>query len=121
MFKGLGNLANLMKQASEIQSKMGTMQEQLGEIKVEGTAGGGMVTVEATGHQKVTAIRIEQSLLDDNDKEMLEDLVLAATNQALDKAKQAAAEQMKGLTGDMDVPGLGDALEKFGLGGGPST
>ena len=97
------------------------MQEKLGEIKVEGTAGGGMVAVEATGHQKITAVRIEQSLLDDNDKEMLEDLVLAAVNQALDKAKQAAAEQMQGLTGDMDVPGLGDALEKFGLGGGAGS
>ncbi|MFK7820534.1 MAG: YbaB/EbfC family nucleoid-associated protein [Planctomycetaceae bacterium] len=118
MFKGLGNLASIMKQAQEISSKMGVMQEQLAEIRAEGTAGGGMVTVEANGHQKLLGVRIEQSLLDDNDKEMLEDLVLAATNQALDKAKQAAAEQMKGLTGDADIPGLDDALEKFGLGGG---
>lgn len=117
MFKGLGNIASLMKQAQEISSKMGAMQEQLGEIKVEGTAGGGMVSVEASGHQKILAVRIEQSLLDDNDKELLEDLVMAAANQALDKAKQAAGEQMKGLTGDADIPGLDEALEKFGLGG----
>ncbi len=119
MFKGLGNLASLMKQAQEISSKMGAVQEQLADIKVEGTAGGGMVTVEANGHQKILSMRIEQSLLDDKDKEMLEDLVLAATNQALEKAKQAAGEQMKGLTGDADIPGLDEALEKFGLGGGP--
>jgi DNA-binding YbaB/EbfC family protein len=119
MFKGLGNLASLMKHAQEISSKMGAVQEQLADIKVEGTAGGGMVTVEANGHQKILSIQIEQSLLDDKDKEMLEDLVLAATNQALEKAKQAAGEQMKGLTGDADIPGLDEALEKFGLGGGP--
>lgn len=118
MLKGLGNLASLMKHAQEIQSRMGAMQEQLGELRVEGTAGGGMVTVEASGHQQILSVRIEQSLLDDNDREMLEDLVLAATNQALEKAKQAAAAQMQGLS---DMPGLGEALEKFGLGGTEGT
>ena len=118
MFKGLGNLASLMKQAQEIQSRMGEMQEQLADVKVEGTAGGGMVTVEANGHQKILSVRIEQSLIDDKDKEMMEDLIMAATNQALEKAKAAAAEGMKGLTGGADIPGLDDALEKFGLGGG---
>jgi DNA-binding YbaB/EbfC family protein len=121
MFKGLGNLASMMKQAQEISSKMGAVQEQLAEVRVEGTAGGGMVTVEANGHQKLLGVRIEQSLLDDNDKEMLEDLVLAAANQALDKAKQSAADQMKSLTGDAEMPGLDEALEKFGLGGGGGT
>lgn len=115
MFKGLGNLASLMKHAQEIQSRMGVMQEHLGEVKVEGTAGGGMVTVEASGHQKVLSVRIEQSLFEENDREMIEDLVLAATNQALEKARQAAAEQMKGIA---DVPGMDAALEQFGLGGG---
>ncbi len=121
MFKGLGNLASLMKQAKEIQSRVGAMQEQLAEVKVEGIAGGGMVKVEANGHQKVLSISIDESLLADNDRELLEDLVLAATNQALDKARQAAAEHMKGLTGDVELPGLDEALGQFGLGGDNSS
>ena len=109
MLKGLGNLATLMKQAQE-------MQDKLAEIQVEGNAGGGMVTVTATGQQKVTGIQIEPSLLQAEEKEMLEDLLVAAMNQAFDKAKEAAANEMGQLTGDLNIPGLNDTLSKFGLG-----
>lgn len=115
MLKGLGNIANLMKQAQEMQGRMGEMKENLAKIQVEGTAGGGMVTAKATGQQKLVSIAIDPSVTDD--KEMLEDLVVAAVNSALEKAKAAAAEQMQSVAGGMEIPGLGDALSKLGLGG----
>jgi len=117
MLKGLGNVAKLMGSMGEIQSRMEAMKESLGDLKVEATAGGGMVTVESTGSQKITRISIEQSLVDGGDAEMIEELVVAATNQALEKAKQAAAEEMSKMAGDLELPGLGDALGKLGLGG----
>ena len=83
MFKGLGQFASLMKNAHEIQGRMKEMQEALRRLKVEGTAGGGMVTIEMNGQQQVLACRIEQSLFDSGDREMVEDLVVAAVNQAL--------------------------------------
>ena len=121
MLKGIGNLAAIFKQAQQFQGKMSEMQENLGQVRVEGQAGGGMVTVEASGHQKILNIRVEESLLESNDREMLEDLLVAAVNQALDKAKEAAAEEMSKMTGDMNLPGLDDALAKFGLNGGPDS
>ncbi len=121
MLKGLGNLASLMKNAQEMQARMSAMQDNLGKIRAEGSAGGGMVTVEVTGQQKVVNCKIEQSLIDDGDREMIEDLVVAATNQALKKVQEAAAEEMAGLTGGMNIPGLGDALSQLGLGGGNSS
>jgi len=117
MFKGLGDIASLMKQAGQIQGRMQEMQESLGRIRVEGSAGGGMVRVESTGQQKIVGVSIEESLLDSSDREMLEDLIVAATNQALDKAREAAAEQMQNVAGNMNIPGLGDALSKLGAGG----
>ncbi len=117
MFKGLGNITSMLKQAQEMQGKMSEMQASLADVRVEGTAGGGMVVVEANGQQKVLGVRIEDSLMADQDKEMLEDLICAATNQAMDKAKEAAAQKMAEITSGMDVPGLGDALSKLGLGG----
>ena len=113
MFKGLGNLAGMLKQAQEMQGRMQEMKEELAGLQVEGSSGGGMVTVKATGKQQVTAISIDDSLL--NDREMLEDLVVSAVNQALDKARDAAAEKMKSVTGGMDLPGLDDVLSKMGL------
>ena len=121
MLKGLGNLASLMKQAHEMKGRMNEIQEKLGKLRVTGTAGGGMVTVEATGHQQVVGCKIEQSLIDDGDVEMLEDLVVAATNQALKKAKQAAEEQMAELAGGLNIPGLTDALPNLGNMGGPDA
>src|SRR5690606_353371 len=93
------------------------MKESLAELKVEGSAGGGMVTVAATGSQRVTRVTIEESLVVAGDREMIEELVTVATNQALEKAKQAAAAQMSKMAGDLAIPGVGNALARFGLGG----
>jgi DNA-binding YbaB/EbfC family protein len=122
MLKGLGQFASLMKNAQQIQGRMQEMQENLRRLKVEGTAGGGMVTVEINGQQQVLACRIEPSLLDAGDREVIEDLIVAATNQALEKIKQAAADEMGKLTGGLDMSGLNDTLSQLGLGNsrGPS-
>jgi nucleoid-associated protein EbfC len=117
MLRGLGNVAKLMGSMGEIQSRMEAMKASLSELKVEGAAGGGMVTVIATGSHRVTRVTIEQSLMEAGDREMIEELVAAATNQALEKAKQAAAEEMSKMAGDLEIPGIGDALARFGLGG----
>ncbi len=113
MFKGLGNIAALMKQAQEMQGRMSEMQESLAQLRVDGSAGGGMITVEANGQQKILAVHIEESLLESHDQEMLEDLLVAATNQALEKARETAAQEMSALTGEINIPGLNEALSKI--------
>ena len=117
MFDQLKNLGSMMQQAQQIQGRMQEAKEKVGELRVEGIAGGEMVKVEATGDMKIVAVHIEQSLLETQDRELLEQLVTAATNQALQKAKDAAAQAMSDVAGGMDIPGLGDALSKFGIGG----
>jgi hypothetical protein len=121
MFKGLSNLAGLMKQAREMQSRAAEMKERLAGLRIEGTAGGGMVTVEVTGDQRVTGCRIEPSLFASGDREMVEDLLLAAVNQALDRSREAAASEMQALAGGLDLPGMNEALSSLGLGGNPLT
>ena len=117
MFDQLKNLGSMMQQAQQIQGRMAEAKEKIGELRVTGDAGGEMVRVEVTGDMKIVAVCIEQSLVETQDREMLEELVAAATNQALQKAKQAAADTMTGIAGDMNMPGLSDALSKLGLGG----
>lgn len=116
MFDQLKNLGNMMQQAQQIQGRMKEAKEKVSELRVEGIAGGEMVRVEATGDMKIVAVHVEQSLLETQDRELLEELVAAATNQALQKAKDAAASAMSEVAGEMNIPGLGDALSKFGLG-----
>jgi DNA-binding YbaB/EbfC family protein len=98
---------------------MKEIQEGLSRLRVHGIAGGGMVTVEANGQQKILSCKIEETLLQTGDQEMLEDLLVSAINQALDKAKETAASEMGKLAGDISIPGLNEALSKFGLGAGP--
>lgn len=114
MFKDLANFASLMKNAQQLQSKMAEMQQKLGSVQVEGTAGGGMVTVTAGGHQQILSCRIDPTLLEQLDREMLEELIVAASNQALEKAKLAAAEKLQELTGGLPIPGIGEMMSKFG-------
>lgn len=121
MFKKIANIASMMKQAQQMQGRMAEMQESLATMKVEASAGGGMVKVEANGQQKILSVTIEPSLMDSNDKEMMEDLMVAAVNQALDKAREKAAEEMAKITGELDVPGLTDALEQMSPGGAPGV
>ena len=115
MFKGLANLAQIMKQAQEAQSRMGELKERLGRLTVEGAAGGGLVKVEMNGQQEVLGCQIDESLLRPEDREMLEDLVVAATNEALRKLKEATAEQFSQIAGGMDLGAMKDMLG--GLGG----
>jgi nucleoid-associated protein EbfC len=122
MFGKLGDIASLlrqapeiMRQAQEMQGRAAEMQERLGKLKVEAAAGGGMVTVTATGQQNILGVTVDPSLLADGDKEMLEDLIVAAVNQALEKARALAAEEMSKLTGDMMIPGMEDVMSKLGI------
>lgn len=101
--KGMGNM---MKQAQQLQSKMLRMQEELAERTVETSAGGGMVAVVANGRQQIISIRIEKEVVDPEDVDMLQDLILAAINDALSKSQEMVAAEMGKLTGGMNIPGL---------------
>ncbi len=118
MLKGLGNLANLgniMKQAQEMGGKMQQLTEELKAKRVVGNAGGGLVEVEANGVGEVLAVRIDPTLMEKQDRELLEDLLPAAFNAAQQKAKQLHAEQMQELTGGLNLPGLNEALGQMGV------
>jgi DNA-binding YbaB/EbfC family protein len=101
-----GNMGNIMKQAQAMQAQMAKIQEQAAAKQVSGTAGGGMVTVTANGAMEVVAVKIDPEVVKAGDAEMLQDLVMAATNDALRKAREMMAEEMKGLTGGLQIPGL---------------
>lgn len=121
MFKGLANLGSLMKQAQEMSSKMQELNAQLKTKRATGSAGGGMVEVEVNGLGEVLKVAIEPSLIEKQDRELIEDLIPAAVNAAVAKAKQIHAEMMQELTGGMDLPGLSEAMDKLGGGDGPAA
>jgi DNA-binding YbaB/EbfC family protein len=104
--KGVPNMGKLMKQAQQLQTKMAKMQEELSEKTVEASAGGGMVVAIANGRQELISIHIEQEVIDPDDAEMLQDLIMAAVNDALNKAKEMMNEEMGNLTKGMNIPGL---------------
>jgi hypothetical protein len=109
MFKGLGNLGNLgniMKQVQEVQERIAKLKEELANRTVEGSAGGGMITVVANGNQEIKSIHIDPASVDIHDLEMLQDLIVAATNQAIEKSREMMAEEMSKLTGGIKIPGL---------------
>lgn len=101
-----GNLGNIMKQAQALQEQMAKIQEQAASKTAEATAGGGMVTVTANGALQVVSVKVDPEVIKSGDVEMLQDLVVAAANEALRKAREMVAEDMKGLTGGMQIPGL---------------
>ena len=101
--KGMGNM---MKQAQKLQSKMLRLQDELAEKTVETTAGGGMIKVVANGRQQVVSISIDKEVVDPEDVEMLQDLVLAAVNDALTKAQEMVSGEMSKLTGGFNLPGM---------------
>lgn len=103
---GKGGLGNMMKQVQQMQAKMAEMQEELAQTEVEGSAGGGMVTVVVNGKFEVVSVSIDPEVVDKDDVEMLQDLVVAAVNQAFQKVQELQAEKMSGLTGGMNIPGL---------------
>jgi DNA-binding YbaB/EbfC family protein len=99
-------MANMMKQAQKLQSQMMKLQEEMAEKTVETAAGGGMVKVVANGRQQIVSISIEKEVVDPDDVEMLQDLVLAAVNDALAKSQEMVTAEMSKLTGGMNIPGL---------------
>ncbi len=94
---------NMMKQ---MQQKIAKIQEELGNETVEASVGGGVVTVTMTGHQKVTAVKISPDAVDPNDLSMLEDLITAAVNEAVEKSHELVTKRMGAITGGMRIPGL---------------
>ena len=98
------NIGNMMKQAQQLQKKMSEAQEKLKSIEVEGVAGGGMVKVIATAKGDVKRVIIDDSLMSKNEKEITEDLIVAALNDAKQKGEIAAQEEMKNLTGGLSLP-----------------
>ena len=101
--KGMGKM---MKQAQQLQAKMMKMQEELAERTVEGTAGGGLIKAVANGKQQLVSISIEEEVVDPEDVEMLQDLVMAAVNDALNRSQEMVSSEMGKLTGGMNIPGL---------------
>jgi DNA-binding YbaB/EbfC family protein len=99
-------MGNLLKQAQEMQARMAKVQEELAHKTVQGSAGGGMVEVTVNGQFNLTAVKIEPSVISADDKGMLEDLVLAAVNDGMRKAREMASEEMAKLTGGLKIPGL---------------
>lgn len=112
MFKELANLGNLMRQAQQMGGRMQEINERLKHQRVEGSAGGGMVTVQANGVGEITRLTIEPSLIEGQEKEMIEDLIPAAVNQALRNAKDLHAEAIRSLTDGIDLPGLDEAIAR---------
>ena len=100
----------MMKQVQKMQADMAAAQDALADATVEGSAGGGMVKVVVTGSGEVQSVRISPDVVDPEDVEMLEDLVLAAVSDGLRRAQELAAEKMGGLTGGLDLGGLGGLL-----------
>ena len=103
MAKGLGNI---MKQAQQMQAKIARVQQELETQEVEATAGGGMVTARANGKQQLLDLKIEKDVVDPEDIEMLQDLVLAAANEAIKKSQEMIQEEMSKVTGGMNIPGM---------------
>lgn len=97
---------NMIKQAQQLQQRLIQAQEALEQETVEASVGGGAVTVTASGKQKVLKITIDPAAVDPQDVPMLEDLVLAAVNEAMDKAQELAGQRLGAITGGMNIPGL---------------
>ena len=101
-----GNMANLMKQAQAMQERMTKIQEQAASKTVQGAAGGGMVTVTVSGAMQVVAVKVDPEVIKSGDADMLQDLIVAATNDALGRARDLMADEMKSVTGGLGMPGL---------------
>lgn len=104
--KNIPNMGNILKQAQQIQAKMAKLQEELGDKTVEASAGGGMVTVVVNGRQEILSIQIDPEVVNPDDLEMLQDLILAAVNDGLNKAKNMVTEEMGKLTKGLGLPNI---------------
>lgn len=100
------NMGKMMKQVQKMQAEMARIQEELAEREVKANAGGGMVEVTANGKQEILDIKIDPEAVDPEDVEMLEDMILAAVNEAMRQAQEMASQEMQKVTGGMNIPGL---------------
>lgn len=107
-------LGNMMKQAQKMQEEMAKIQEEAKVKTVEANAGGGMVTAVANGAGEVLSIKIDREVVNPEDVEMLEDLVVAACNEALKRSQEMVQSEMAKLTGGLQIPGLGDLGNMLG-------
>ena len=103
---GFGNMQKMMKQVQKMQAKMAKVQEELGDITVEGSAGGGVVRVVSNCHQEIQEVKIDPAAVDPDDPSLLEDLVLTAVNTALTNARDRATAELEKVTGGVKIPGL---------------
>jgi len=113
MFEKIANLGSLIKQAQQIGGQMQQLNEKLKDRSVTGSAGGGMVEIEVNGLMEVLGCRVDEQLITQGDRELIEDLVVGAVSQAIAKGKQLHAEAMQELTGGLELPGVQEALAKF--------
>jgi hypothetical protein len=102
----MGNMGKMMQQIQKMQKEIEDLQEELAEQTVEATVGGGVVTVVANGKQEIVDISIAEEVVDPDDVEMLQDLIVAATNEAMRKAQDMVSEEMAKITGGLNIPGL---------------
>jgi DNA-binding YbaB/EbfC family protein len=107
-------LGDLMRQAQKLQEEMMKSQEEAKKKTVEASAGGGMVTVVASGAGELISIKIEKDVVNPDDVEMLQDLILAASNEAIRRAQEMVSEEMSKLTGGLNIPGMGNIGNMFG-------
>jgi len=99
-------LGDIMKQAQALQERMAKLQEEAAKKTVEASSGGGMVTVKVSGKQQLLSVAIDPEIVKSGDVEMLQELVVAAVNEGLRKSQEMIAEEMKGMTGGLNIPGL---------------
>jgi hypothetical protein len=99
---------DIMKQAQKMQEELGKIQEESKKKTVEASAGGGMVVVTVNGAMEIVSIKIEREVVNPDDVEMLQDLIMAAVNEALRRAQQMVSEDMSKITGAINIPGLGN-------------
>ncbi len=114
MFKSLGNIASMMKQAQQMGGKLEEVNQKLEAARVTGESGAGLVSVEMNGLGEVIKVSIDPTLLEKQDAELMEDLVRAAVNAAKEKTKEVHARLTQEMTAGMNIPGLEQALEQFG-------
>ena len=105
-FGGGANMQQLMRQAQKLQEQMTKAQEELDEREYSAQAGGGMISVTVTGKRELKALEIKPECVDPDDVEMLQDMIVSAVNEVLRKADEAQANNLKGLTGGLNIPGL---------------
>ena len=101
-----GGMGGLMAQAQKMQAKIAKVQEEIAAMEVAGESGGGAVKVTAAGDMRIKSLTIDPSAIDPDDVEMLQDMILAAVNDALDSAETMAGQQMSAVTGGLNIPGL---------------